>query len=100
MKLRFDSNLEHQKEAVVVAVNVFEGQNIQQDDCSPISPILPVLLRLGGCRIWDKPISDFFAGTFNNHANSFLNGILRQAAVAQCGLSSTAKSSPNQKNTR
>ena len=36
MKLRFDSDLEHQKEAVAAAVNVFEGQNIQQDDCSPI----------------------------------------------------------------
>lgn len=36
MKLRFDSDLAHQKEAVSAAVNVFEGQNIQQDDCSPI----------------------------------------------------------------
>lgn len=36
MKLRFDSDLEHQKEAVAAAVGVFEGQNIQQDDCSPI----------------------------------------------------------------
>lgn len=36
MKLRFDSDLAHQKEAVVAAVGVFEGQNIQQDDCSPI----------------------------------------------------------------
>ncbi len=36
MKLRFDSDLEHQREAVSAAVGVFEGQNIQQDDCSPI----------------------------------------------------------------
>ena len=36
MKLRFDSDLAHQKEAIVAAVGVFEGQNIQQDDCSPI----------------------------------------------------------------
>ena len=36
MKLRFDSDLEHQREAVVAAVNVFEGQTVQQDDCSPI----------------------------------------------------------------
>ena len=27
-----------------------------------------------GAGIINKPIGDFFAGTFNNHANSFLNG--------------------------
>ena len=36
MKLRFDSDLAHQKEAIAAAVGVFEGQNIQQDDCAPI----------------------------------------------------------------